>query len=120
MAIGKRFNAFMSKRSGLREFEAALEVANLGGFYLDPICMKVLWSDRADVSNSSSVSSCLSDRERSVLVLVARGHTAKEIAIQLDVSCKTVETYRSRAMRKLSLVGRAEIVDFVAQNRLTA
>ena len=53
----------------------------------------------------------LSERERQVLVLIARGHTHKEIAVELDVSVKTVETYRARLGEKLGVKTRAELVD---------
>ncbi len=54
----------------------------------------------------------LSERETEVLKLIAAGHMAKEIAAKLDISLKTVETYKSRGMQKLSLRGRTELVRF--------
>ena len=54
----------------------------------------------------------LSDRETEVLRLIAQGHSNKEIAAQLDISAKTVETYKTRSMRKLGLRGRADIVRY--------
>jgi two-component system response regulator NreC len=52
----------------------------------------------------------LSDRERAVLRLVALGYTNGEIADELFISVKTVETYRSRGMEKLNVETRAELV----------
>jgi DNA-binding NarL/FixJ family response regulator len=52
----------------------------------------------------------LSERELSVLQLIASGYTNKEIAGQLEVSVKTVETYKSRSMEKLGLQSRVDIV----------
>lgn len=54
----------------------------------------------------------LSVREREVMIEVARGYTSKEIGERLYLSEKTVATYRSRAMLKLGLESRAELVDF--------
>ena len=51
----------------------------------------------------------LSEREREVFLLVARGHTNQAIADQLFLSVKTVESYRSRLMSKLGLRNRAEL-----------
>ncbi len=56
----------------------------------------------------------LSDREIDVLRLLAQGFTSKEIADQLSIGIKTVETYKSRATTKLDLHTRAQIVRFAA------
>jgi len=61
----------------------------------------------------------LSNRELDVLRLVALGHTNSEIADQLALSVKTVETYRARGMEKLGLSTRAQLVrDALAQGIL--
>ncbi len=52
----------------------------------------------------------LSERELSVLTLVARGYTNAQIAQELFLSVKTVETYRARGMEKLRLQTRAQLV----------
>ena len=57
----------------------------------------------------------LSDREREVVRLVARGYSNKEIAAKLEVSVKTVETYRYRAVEKLGLRGRADLVRYAIE-----
>jgi len=54
----------------------------------------------------------LSEREREVLELVVRGHTHKEIAEQLHVSVKTIETHRARLGEKLGCKTRAELVSY--------
>lgn len=54
----------------------------------------------------------LSEREREVLVFLARGHTNQQIADHLALSVKTVESYRSRLMSKLGLKDRAEMTRF--------
>ncbi len=56
----------------------------------------------------------LSPRERDVLRHIAQGYTNKEIAAQLDVSVKSIETYKARAAAKLKLHTRAEIVRYAA------
>jgi two-component system response regulator NreC len=52
----------------------------------------------------------LSDREREVLREVARGYTNQQIADDLGLSVKTVESYRARLMRKLGLKERSDLV----------
>ena len=60
----------------------------------------------------------LSERERQVLELVARGHTNREVAERLVLFIKTVETYRARLSDKLGLRTRAELVRFAAETGL--
>lgn len=57
----------------------------------------------------------LSKREREVLTLLTDGMTNKQVAEELFLSVKTVETYRSRIMRKHGLRGRSELVSFARQ-----
>jgi two-component system response regulator NreC len=54
----------------------------------------------------------LSDRELQVLRLVARGYSSKQIAGQIFVSAKTVETYRARLLEKLNLRTRSDLVRY--------
>ena len=60
----------------------------------------------------------LSNREQEVLILTAKGFTSREIGEKLVVSSKTVETYRQRAMEKLNLEHRSELVAFALQTGL--
>ncbi len=58
----------------------------------------------------------LSRREREVLRLLAQGHSNQQIADQIGVSVKTVETYRTRLRQKLGLKGRAELYRFAVES----
>ena len=60
----------------------------------------------------------LSQREREVLRLVALGHTNQQMADQLYLSVKTVETYRARVMDKLNLKSRAALVRYALRRGL--
>ena len=60
----------------------------------------------------------LSERELSVLTLVAKGYTNAQIAQELFLSVKTVETYRARGMEKLNLQTRAQLVKAALQRGL--
>jgi RNA polymerase sigma factor (sigma-70 family) len=58
----------------------------------------------------------LSPREREILQLVAEGKTSQEIAERLSISSKTVDTYRSRLMRKIGVEDMAGLVKFAIQH----
>ena len=60
----------------------------------------------------------LSDREVDVLRLIALGHTNAEIAGQLCISVRTVETHRSHIQQKLGLVKRSELVRYALDQGL--
>jgi DNA-binding NarL/FixJ family response regulator len=60
----------------------------------------------------------LTPREREVLRLIARGYTYKEIARQLDISTKTVETHVSSVLRKLQLSNRHELSRWATERRI--
>jgi two-component system response regulator NreC len=60
----------------------------------------------------------LSRRERQVLRLLAQGHSNKQIADHIQVSVKTVETYRARLRRKLGLERRADLYRFAVESGL--
>ena len=60
----------------------------------------------------------LTQRERDVLRLIARGYTYKEIGKQLFISVKTVETHVSAVLRKLQLSNRHELARWATERRL--
>jgi two-component system response regulator NreC len=72
-----------------------------------------LTRDRADAAADP-----LSDRERLVLERLAQGHTNQAIAEQLDLSVKTIESYRARLLKKLGLRSRADIIRYAVETGL--
>ena len=60
----------------------------------------------------------LSDRERLVMEKTARGYTSREIGAQLNISPRTVDTYRTRVMVKLGLASRHEIVEYALRHHM--
>ena len=61
----------------------------------------------------------LSARERQVLQLVAEGHSSAQIAALVHLSPKSIDTYRSRLMRKLGVADMAALIRFAVQHGLT-
>ena len=62
----------------------------------------------------------LTDRERDVVMSVVSGKANKEIAADLEISEKTVETHRARAMRKLNATNVSELIHVIIASRLDA
>ena len=84
----------------------------LAGFVLDA------FASRTDVPISDPELDLLTKREREVLRLLARGYAYKEIAKELFISIKTVETHVSNVLRKLQMSNRYELSRWAADRRL--
>jgi DNA-binding NarL/FixJ family response regulator len=107
---------YLLKRSAADELVRAIRAIAEGGIYLDPaIAAKALPSPPGDRAPSESATQLeLTPREAEVLRFIAQGFSNKEIAARLDVSIKTIETHKSRAVEKLGLHKRADIVRYGA------
>jgi DNA-binding NarL/FixJ family response regulator len=107
---------YLLKRSAADELPRAIRAVAAGGIYLDPaIAGKVVGGLGRGASRPQSGEPVeLSGREGDVLRLVASGHSNKAISTRLNISIKTVETYRARAMEKLGLRSRVELVRYAA------
>ena len=108
---------YVLKRAAPEELIHAIRVVAGGGVYLDPtMAGKVVGGFvRRPPDGAGARGGELSDREAEVARLTAAGHSNKEIASRLDLSVKTVETYRARALEKLGLQGRADLVRYAVQ-----
>jgi two-component system response regulator NreC len=94
--------------------DAVRKVAN-GEVFLDPAATKTLlrgYLGRVHAGDELDLGEVLSEREREVVKLTAEGYTAQQAADILSLSPKTIETYRHRAMQKLGLTNRAELVRY--------
>jgi DNA-binding NarL/FixJ family response regulator len=107
-------SGYVLKRAAFEELTHAIRMVAGGGLYLDPkVTSKFVGSYiRKRSVEEGLLSNELSNRETEVLRLIARGYSNKEIAAQLDLSVRTVETYKVRLMEKLDLHNRADIVRY--------
>jgi DNA-binding NarL/FixJ family response regulator len=107
-------SGYVVKRAVADDLIHAIRTVAKGGAYLDPIVASSVLGGiaKSAVSAKSAREQKLSERESEVLVLVAKGYTGREIATRLDISTKTVETHKARAMEKLELASRAELVGY--------
>lgn len=96
----------VSLRSDTADLVHAVRVVAGGGSYVDPL----LAGELVDSFLGRDRPPGLSGREERVLRLIAVGYVNKEVAAQLGVSVKTVETYKLRAMEKLGLTSRVDVV----------
>jgi len=116
-ALQAGVHGYALKRSALENLIHAIRAVSAGGLYLDP-AIAGLVIDPVRPRNGASLGNMkvaeLTGREAEVLKRTALGQTNKEIARQLDVGVKSVETYKARGMEKLGLATRADIVRYAS------
>jgi two-component system, NarL family, response regulator NreC len=103
-------HGYVLKRTSSEALLSAIRAVAAGGTYLDSELSQQ--SISAHLGQNEGVRGELSEREIDVVRLTAHGYTNKEIAAQLGISVKTVDTYKSRAMDKLGLYSRADLVRY--------
>jgi DNA-binding NarL/FixJ family response regulator len=89
--------------------------------FLSPQITTIVMNKYNELVNSASNPglAVLTNREKEVLTLVAEGYASKEIALDLDVSLKTIEAYRQSIMKKLNLHSVSELTKFAIREGLT-
>ena len=105
--------AYILKEAASEELVKAVRMAAVGKTYLQPEL-----GARLAAEPEAPTPDDLSDRELEVLRLIALGHTNNEIAKQLFLSVRTVESHRSHIQQKLGLTNRAELVRYAIDRGL--
>lgn len=113
---------YICKQSSTEEVLQALDLVLSGKLYLSPAVSAAILEDYRKQLLEAPVAAkpTLSDREKELLQLVSRGCRNKEIADHLKLSAKSVETYRSRLMKKLVCSSTAELVRYAIREGIVA
>jgi len=103
---------FITKQEATRDILLALRRVLAGGIYLNERTASVVLARLTSKSDSprDSVTDLLADRELQVFELTGRGLSTREIAGQLRIDIKTVDTYRARIKEKLNLKSSSELL----------
>jgi DNA-binding NarL/FixJ family response regulator len=110
-------SGYVLKEAADSELVAAIREVAGGGRYVHPeLGARLVAAETAERRRAEE--DPLSDREREVLRLLARGYAYKEIAKELYISIKTVETHVSNVLRKLQMSNRYELSRWAADRRL--
>ncbi len=112
--------AFVLKKSAPDNLAVALRAATMGQHFVDPaMAGRLVPAAAGRARPSQSVhTERLTPREREVCKLLALGHTNAEVAQQLCISPRTVETHRNHIMKRLNLASRAELVRYAIDEGL--
>lgn len=108
LCLNLGFRAFIPKSADSGQLTTALTVVANGGMYVD----KQFAESLLPLPMSGEGAPPLSSREEAILRRIALGLSHKQIAAELGLSHKTVDTYRARGMRKLELADRGALVRF--------
>ena len=102
------------------ELMSAIESVAKGDAYLHPSATKRLMEEYLGSvkKDGDGTYNLLSDREKEVLTLIAKGYSNKEIAEQLIISVKTVETHKGNLTEKLQMKTRPELVEYAVRKGL--
>jgi two-component system, NarL family, response regulator NreC len=111
-ALQAGVRGYVLKEAADAELVQAVRSAAAGETYLQPSLAARM------VTEANTGGDDLSEREREVLRLIALGHTNAEIASQLYLSIRTVESHRAHIQQKLRLSSRAELVQYALEHGL--
>jgi two-component system response regulator NreC len=112
-ALQAGVRGYVLKEAADAELVQAVRCAAAGDTYLQP-ALGARLAAGADARQADE----LSERERDVLRLIALGHTNAEVAEQLFISIRTVESHRAHIQQKLRLSSRAELVRYALERGL--
>lgn len=114
-------SGYLLKDCAFDELASAIQSVCANQIYLSKKITSIVVEDylRQLASGKEAEPELLSSREKEVLQLLAEGQNTKEIAAQLNVSSKTIETHRQRIMQKLNLFSVAELTQYAIREGLT-
>ena len=121
-AISAGANAYLPKNISKRELLNAVEKVANGEEYFAEDIQKIIIRSMMQKSNSIDVPklNTLSKREVELLKLIVEGKTNKEIADELFISVRTVESHKNHIMVKLELKNQVELIKFAIKEGITA
>jgi DNA-binding NarL/FixJ family response regulator len=119
-AIRAGADGFVRKEEAAAELLRAIRVVMAGESYLSPVAATAVTRGlrQKPPAEVAPAGPALTERETEVLRGLAEGQAYKEIASDMNVSVRTVETYRARVVRKLGCSTRAELVRYAVRQGL--
>ena len=111
---------YVLKEAPPEELVKAIELVNNGEAFFSPPVARIALNQYVSELDETDPASRLSDREREVLILIASGKSNKEIASDLGIGVRTIETHRERIMRKLEIRSVAGLTKFAIANGLVS
>jgi DNA-binding NarL/FixJ family response regulator len=118
-AIRAGADAYLLKDGPYQHLLDAINFVGDGGIYISPLLKGVGFFIQGEARRDTDPLAILGPREREVFFLLVNGRRAKDIADLLEISPKTVDTYRAGLMRKLNVHDLVALVKFAIERNLT-
>lgn len=120
-AMNKGVLGYVLKESATKDLIYAVKEVAAGRRYLSPPLSEQKIQEYSERITSSSLEpyDALTDREREVLHMLAKGQNRREIATSLSISPRTFDTHRTNLRRKLNLNGQMDLVRFAIQRGIS-
>lgn len=111
---------YVLKRAAADELVMAIRAVHQGKSFLDSNVTSTILADYCQDEKTGSETDYkqLSEREREILVMLARGYSNRQIAEFLKISPKTVDFHRARIMKKLGIKGRVALAQYALRHGL--
>jgi DNA-binding NarL/FixJ family response regulator len=116
-AVAAGAAGYLLKNSPIGEMRTALVAAASGEPVFSPSLAALVLGEFRRMAKAHD-SNPLTDRERQVLQLVARGHTYKELGLELDIAAKTAENHVRNILGKLHLSRRSDLIRYAVEHGL--
>ncbi|MDF2922387.1 MAG: nreC [Paenibacillaceae bacterium] len=111
-------SGYVLKRAVDTELIIAIRTVMEGEHYVYPTLLGGFCKPKQEPEGLDVEDDILSPREKEVLMLIALGHTQQEIAEQLAVSIKTVDSYKTRIREKLNMTKRSDMVRYALKHNI--
>ncbi len=112
-------SGYLTKDSAPAELVTAMQRVSSGRKYISPsLADKLALNLQANIELAAH--EALSDREYHVMCLIASGKTIRDIADELSLGIKTINTYRARLLKKMKMKNNAELIRYALLNELSA
>jgi len=116
-ALKAHASGYMTKDSAPEELVKAIRKILRGGKYISSTLAEKLAFD-LETETEKLLHETLSDREYQVMLMIGSGKTVSEIAEELSLSVKTIDTYRARILEKMKMRTNAELTHYAIKNKL--